>query len=458
VSVAPASDAAPAPKAAVFLSYAAADEGWVFPIAGSITGCGAAVFPDAACTKSDPVSHVLNALSFADEVLILITPTREESLKTRSIPAFLDRPYVWLAIGVATARGIPIRGLLKGMSRREVVEDQAIPRFIKDGELFEVRSREYEKGLCGRIAHRHPVATAQRALHCHVCLCQGGQNAFLLRTIERQLAQAGIVSNRWSPGSRVDDFHAAVVVFDGNASPDWTKPAFVSFLQSFFDVQKPAGFVTLPGQSPILPDWFRPAWRVEYRESDNLSFLQLVWTLVGYRLYDISVDEKVASPESEKSGPLRVFISYSHKDERLRPELETHLKLLQRQGVIAVWTDRMISAGKEWKGEIDTNLESADIILLLVSADFLASDYCYDEEMTRALERHNAGAAIVIPIILKAVNWQSAAFAKLQALPTDGKPVMLWTDRPSAWTDVAAGIRAVAEQIRSRKSGRRSGP
>ena len=158
---------------------------------------------------------------------------------------------------------------------------------------------------------------------------------------------------------------------------------------------------------------------------------------------------RVVKPEPGK--PLRVFISYSHKDKRLRPELENHLKLLQRQGVIAVWTDRKIAAGEEWKGKIDDNLESADIVLLLVSADFLASDYCYDVEMTRALERHNAGKARVIPIILKAVGWQSAPFGKLLALPTDGKPVMLWTDRPSAWTDVEAGIRTVAEQIRSHR-------
>jgi hypothetical protein len=149
--------------------------------------------------------------------------------------------------------------------------------------------------------------------------------------------------------------------------------------------------------------------------------------------------------------PLRVFISYSHKDERLRRELETHLTLLQRQKVIAMWTDRRIMPGEEWKDRIDENLDSAGIILLLVSADFVASRYCYDVEMTRALERHDAGEARVVPIILRSVDWHSAPFGKLQALPTDGKPVTLWTDRPSAWTDVAAGIRKVAEQIRSHK-------
>lgn len=152
----------------------------------------------------------------------------------------------------------------------------------------------------------------------------------------------------------------------------------------------------------------------------------------------------------ERGEQLRVFISYSHKDENLRAELETHLKLLQRQGVIAVWTDRKIAAGEEWKGKIDQNLESAGIILLLISADFLASDYCYEVEMDRAMERHEARNARVIPIILRAVDWQSARFGKLQALPKDCKPVKLWEDRDAAWNDVAVGIRKVAEQMREK--------
>jgi internalin A len=151
----------------------------------------------------------------------------------------------------------------------------------------------------------------------------------------------------------------------------------------------------------------------------------------------------------EPAEALRVFISYSHKDETLRSELETHLKLLQRRGLISVWTDRKIAAGEEFKGKIDENQELANIILLLVSADFMASDYCYDVEMERALERHEAKQARVIPVILRDVDWHSAPFGKLQALPKDGKAITLWGDRDSAWNDVATGIRKLAEQIRS---------
>jgi internalin A len=145
---------------------------------------------------------------------------------------------------------------------------------------------------------------------------------------------------------------------------------------------------------------------------------------------------------------VRVFISYSHRDETLRARLETHLKLLKRQALISFWSDRRIAPGEEWKGEIDNQLESANIILLLVSADFLASDYCYDIEMKRALELHEKKTAIVIPIILRDVDWHSSPFGKLQSLPRDGSPIARWRDRDSAWKDVASGIRELAERFR----------
>lgn len=147
---------------------------------------------------------------------------------------------------------------------------------------------------------------------------------------------------------------------------------------------------------------------------------------------------------------VRVFFSYSHKDENLRDELETHLKLLQRQGIISTWHDRKIGAGNEWKQEIDNNIESANIILILISSDFIASDYCYDNEMKRALERHEKGEATVIPIIVRDVSWSIAPFAKLQVLPRDGLAVTKWIDRDSAWRDVSEGIIKAVTAIRFR--------
>jgi internalin A len=147
-----------------------------------------------------------------------------------------------------------------------------------------------------------------------------------------------------------------------------------------------------------------------------------------------------------------LYCSYSHRDERLHSQLESHLKLLQHRGVISSWHDRLIEAGQEWKNLISNNLEKADIILLLVSPDFIASDYCWDIEMTRALERHEMGEARVIPVIMRNVDWSRTPFAKLQALPRDGKAVRLWSNRDSAWRNVVEGIEeAVAELKRSRR-------
>ena len=152
------------------------------------------------------------------------------------------------------------------------------------------------------------------------------------------------------------------------------------------------------------------------------------------------------SPSVPPTG-LAVFFSYAHADETLRNELAKHMRLLERQGTIVGWYDRQIPAGTEWAGEIDAHLQMAHIILLLVSADFLDSDYCYDIEVTRAMARHEAGEARVIPIILRAVDWHSAPFGKLQALPKDGRPVTRWRNRDDAWLDIARGIRAVAEEM-----------
>jgi TIR domain len=155
----------------------------------------------------------------------------------------------------------------------------------------------------------------------------------------------------------------------------------------------------------------------------------------------------MAASPSTPPRAIEVFYSYAHRDEALRTELDTHLSLLQRQGIITDWHDRRITAGTVWAGAIDAHLEHAQIILLLVSADFLASNYCYDVELQRAMARHKAGEVRVIPIILRATDWQSASFAALQALPEDGRPIASWPNPDEAFLDVARGIRAVAEEI-----------
>jgi hypothetical protein len=143
----------------------------------------------------------------------------------------------------------------------------------------------------------------------------------------------------------------------------------------------------------------------------------------------------------------KLFFSYSHKDEELRNELETHLTLLKRQGVISSWHDRRITAGSDFDQAISSELESSQIILLLVSAHFLASDYCYEKEMMRALEKHENGSAVVIPVILHPCDWHSAPFGHLRATPTDGKPVSMYANQHEAFAIVAKDVREAAKSV-----------
>lgn len=142
----------------------------------------------------------------------------------------------------------------------------------------------------------------------------------------------------------------------------------------------------------------------------------------------------------------KVFFSYCHADEALRDQLEIQLAMLKRQGVIETWHDRRIGAGQEIDSSIDEHINSDEIILLLVSPDFIASSYCYEVEMKRALERHNAKEAIVIPVILRPCDWHPAPFGKILGTPRDGKPVTLWPDRDEAFLQVAREVRKAAER------------
>ena len=142
-----------------------------------------------------------------------------------------------------------------------------------------------------------------------------------------------------------------------------------------------------------------------------------------------------------------LFFSYSHKDEDLRNELEAHLSPLKRQGIVSAWHDRRITAGEDFSRAISSELEKAQIILLLISAHFLNSDYCYEKEMQRALEKHNDGSAVVIPVILHPCDWHSAPFGNLRATPTDGKPISLYPNQQEALAIVAKDVREACKKF-----------
>ena len=156
----------------------------------------------------------------------------------------------------------------------------------------------------------------------------------------------------------------------------------------------------------------------------------------------------VAAPGS---SALKVFISYSHADEMLKAELIKHLEPLRKLGIIETWHDRMLKAGEDWNKQISGNLEVADLIILMVSIDFINSAYCYDVELEKALERHSSGEALVIPVIARSCMWKTTPFASIQAVPKDGRPIALFQDRDDALTSVAESIREAAEALLARR-------
>lgn len=144
---------------------------------------------------------------------------------------------------------------------------------------------------------------------------------------------------------------------------------------------------------------------------------------------------------------IEIFCSYAHKDESLREEMEAHLSSLKREGKIKNWHDRLIKSGENWRGKIDEHLERAHIILLLISADFIKSDYCHEIEMQRAMQRYRAKEARVIPIILRSCDWETSPFGELQALPKGAVPVTEWSSSDIAFTNIAKGIRLVVDEL-----------
>jgi TIR domain len=144
---------------------------------------------------------------------------------------------------------------------------------------------------------------------------------------------------------------------------------------------------------------------------------------------------------------VKIFFCYAHQDEGMLNKLKSHLRPLQRGGLIEIWYDREISSGTEWEPEISQHLNTAQIILLLISRNFMNSDYCYSIEMKRAIERHERGEVCVIPVILRPVHWQVVPIDKLQALPKDAKPITDWTTQDHGLRNVTEGIFGVIKQL-----------
>lgn len=146
----------------------------------------------------------------------------------------------------------------------------------------------------------------------------------------------------------------------------------------------------------------------------------------------------------------RIFISYAHEDEDLKKELDKYLKVLKRSSKVEVWNDRELIGGQEWNRTIMEELEKANIILLLISVDFNASDFIWDKELASAMRRHEEGTAHVVPIILRRCDWTDMPYAKLQALPRNATPVTEYPNRDTAFTEIAKGIERLVDHVNAR--------
>lgn len=154
------------------------------------------------------------------------------------------------------------------------------------------------------------------------------------------------------------------------------------------------------------------------------------------------------------SVPLEVFCCYAREDRVMLERLQTHLMPLQREGRITIWSNFDINAGVEWEKEQHQHMESADIILLLISSDFMASDYCYSTEMVRSIQRHDEGSARIIPVLLRPTFWEGTPFAKIQMVPKDAKAVTKWLNLDDAFHDITMHINRVVSDLQTQRAQR----
>jgi hypothetical protein len=155
--------------------------------------------------------------------------------------------------------------------------------------------------------------------------------------------------------------------------------------------------------------------------------------------------------QEPEERPIKLFVSYAHKDEGLKRVLLSHLASLNRQGLIEIWEDRRLQPAAHFDNEIKIQLDRADVIVLLVSADFMASEYCFSIELKRAIQKDANGTARVIPVIVRPVDYKGAPFEHLNALPKDAVAVSTWSNEDQAWLDVALGIRRIVEDLKQRR-------
>jgi hypothetical protein len=215
-----------------------------------------------------------------------------------------------------------------------------------------------------------------------------------------------------------------------------------SAIRQHVTMQQSPTFTTHPGGSFELPDNHPPDSAPSTATAQEVP--AIADHLAQARTSRLEIDTDNVPPPN----PARLFICYSSKDSKSRTELEATLTILQDQGIIRVWYDRMISAGDDWNEEIQKKLDESEMILFLISRHFLASSYIRKRELPRALARHNAGKARLIPLVLTVCSWDKTPLYALQTATGDRRPIRRWKDKEEAYYKVELELEKVWRELR----------
>ena len=194
---------------------------------------------------------------------------------------------------------------------------------------------------------------------------------------------------------------------------------------------------------------------IEYEELVGYEEMEIEEYPVGKLRRKFPVDELlngIEAPEHRHPrhhAPVKVFVSYSHKDKVYKEKLITTLAYLERMEEIELWQDGRIMAGKEWKKEIFEKLAAADIVVCLVSSNFIASDFCFSVELKEAMEAHEKGEKIIVPIQIKRSGWKKLDLGKIQGVPE--KPISAYSPRDDGWAKVFAHMEAAVKRVRGER-------
>ncbi len=196
----------------------------------------------------------------------------------------------------------------------------------------------------------------------------------------------------------------------------------------------------------FLPNENRRLLRYAYHINDKSNYLQDMQSKPRQRQ---SIITKISEKDDFEmvDNKVKVFLSYSHVDEEFKNKLDVHLAPLKRNNKVETWNDRKLLPGALFDDEIKNHLNEDEIIILLISADFINSDYCYEIEMMKALERMKNSDAIVIPIILRPCLWQETPLKDVQALPKDGTPISKYADTDDAYLEIVKSINDIIDNF-----------